>query len=508
MDESQKKSLLQHEDIFANKEFYSNLVDDISEGIVFLDKECDIIFANKSFASTIKQNHNDLIGTSFLNFLSQKIDIKEYQKIFEYLHINPNKKEKREFHFINKDGQICSIGKSKIRWISSNDHSHGFFLVIIDISKQKHYDIMFQKLKKHLNSFYENSPALILILDLKGIVQYVNPSMIEKIGFKKEEILGLNYNKLIKSNDNNINIDRLFMGQIDKDDKMVKVNFKTKTNKPLDVTFKSFLLYDENNKVDGVACVGIDITEISFLTEQVVKAQKMETLGRLSGELAHDFKNMLNIILGFSTFITERAINEEIIHYSKSIYKAGNRALTLTNNLLSFSRGEVIKKDYFNLNDLINEVKILAEPVVTSRIDFKVEIPEKTFILKGDSGKIHQSLLNLCLNAKDAIGNRVGTIICRVTDKKREDFVSIEIEDSGKGIPSDLLDDIFNPFFTTKKKHSGTGLGLSVVNSVIKSHGGKIKVSSEIGKGSTFHIDLPLYKKINKSNSSLPRPQS
>jgi two-component system cell cycle sensor histidine kinase/response regulator CckA len=211
--------------------------------------------------------------------------------------------------------------------------------------------------------------------------------------------------------------------------------------------------------------------------------------------------------MGFGDLILRKEPDEAIKKYTGNIRKASERASRLIRNLLTFSRGEIVEKKIFNLNELLIEVKNLAIPIIPSDIRIYSEMPEKAYFIEGDSGKIHQCILNLCLNAKDAIGEKAGSITIKLSDSQKEGFVIIDVEDTGPGIPPDIIEHIFDPFFSTKKKKKGTGLGLSVVYGIVKSHGGDIILDSRPGEGTTFCIELPTIhhtiekKKIKKEET-------
>ena len=279
---------------------------------------------------------------------------------------------------------------------------------------------------------------------------------------------------------------------LDKEVRLREVHYKTKVGDWKSIALNTYPMYDDAKKVYGIAGIGVDITETKRLNEQLVQTQRMDLLGKMAGGLAHDFNNLLSVIMGFSELISKKSPDGATKKYTDNIKKASERAVGLIRNLLTFSRGEIVKKKIFKLNDLITEIQnLLASPIIPYNIRVYTEIPEKPYFMEGDSGKIHQCILNLCLNAKDAIGEKSGSITIRLIDSLKENFVTIEVDDTGPGIPPDIIENIFDPFFSTKKKKKGSGLGLSVVYGIVRAHGGEITLDSRPGEGTTFCIELP-----------------
>ena len=219
----------------------------------------------------------------------------------------------------------------------------------------------------------------------------------------------------------------------------------------------------------------------------------MDLLGQMAGGLAHDFKNLLSVVSGYSRLISEISTEPKIQDYAANIQLANDRAAGLIKNLLTFSSGETVRNEQFTVNDVVHEVKKLLPPILGRTVRLFVETESKPYQISGDSGKIHQCLLNLCINARDALAEKTGgAVTMRLKDDPLAGWCLIEVEDNGPGISPDIIGRIFDPFFSTKKKQEGTGLGLSVVYGIVKAHGGEIIVDSRPGEGVTFRIRLPL----------------
>ena len=251
------------------------------------------------------------------------------------------------------------------------------------------------------------------------------------------------------------------------------------------------------------------------LERQLQQAQKMESIGRLAGGIAHDFNNVLSIILGYSELLLAQiSPNDPIYEKIKAIHDSGNKAASLTRQLLAFSRKQVLEKKVISINKIIrNFLKILSK-MVGEDIVIKTYLSKETCTIEADPGQIEQIIMNLIINAKDAMPNG-GEIIIETdviqldefyTNKNVEvkpgKYVLLTISDSGEGMDEEVTEKIFEPFFTTKELGRGTGLGLSIVYGIVKQHNGYIFVYSEKNKGTTFKIYFPASDKIPENEES------
>jgi len=235
--------------------------------------------------------------------------------------------------------------------------------------------------------------------------------------------------------------------------------------------------------------------------EQLRQAQKMEAIGRLAGGVAHDFNNLLTVISGYSEHMLERLAHDSPLRAgADAIDKAARRGATLTRHLLAFSRQQILEPVVLDVNDVVAGVESLLRRVIGEDITLRIECPRDLWRTRADPGQIEQILMNLAVNARDAMPDggslTIATGGVHVTEAGGLEFpsgeyVMLSVSDSGHGIAPEILPKIFEPFFTTKAVGKGTGLGLSMVYGVVNQSGGHITVSSEPGRGTTFTILLP-----------------
>jgi signal transduction histidine kinase/CheY-like chemotaxis protein/ABC-type amino acid transport substrate-binding protein len=245
--------------------------------------------------------------------------------------------------------------------------------------------------------------------------------------------------------------------------------------------------------------------------KQLIHSQKMEAIGTLASGIAHDFNNILTSMFGYTELLQLSLKDEKLLMYINEVSKANNRAKDLVGQILTFSKSNNIAKQPFQINFIINEVLQLLKSSIPATIKIQSQINSKEFVLC-NSTQIHQVIMNLCTNAYQAMKKDGGKLIITLNEieKNGDGFVpeinlkpgkylKISICDTGPGIPDEIKDKIFEPYFTTKKHEKGTGLGLAIVHGIVQKHYGDISCYSEEGKGSSFHVYLPIYVKIIKT---------
>jgi two-component system cell cycle sensor histidine kinase/response regulator CckA len=261
----------------------------------------------------------------------------------------------------------------------------------------------------------------------------------------------------------------------------------------------------------AILCISRDITRRKQLEEQLLQAQKMEAIGKLAGGIAHDFNNLLTAIMGYSELVL---VNMEPDNPHREnleeIRLAGKRASSLTHQLLAFSRKQVLKPKILNLNQVVKGMERMLQRIIGEDIHLNSQLEPQLNKIKADNGQLEQIILNLTVNAVDAMPNG-GTLIIKTQnekiphnasslspDSRPGNFVCLSFFDSGEGIDKKVIPQIFEPFFTTKA--NGTGLGLSVVYGIVKQHNGWINVDSEPGGGTTFRIYFPALVSSEEEN--------
>lgn len=284
----------------------------------------------------------------------------------------------------------------------------------------------------------------------------------------------------------------------------VKKEFRRKDGAPLYVSENAIGTFDERGELIEIHGFLIDETERISAEQQLRQAQKMEMLGKLSGGIAHDFNNILAIINGYSELLLgHRSLDAVSRHDVQEILHAGQQAALLTRQLLAFSRKQVLQPKVLNLDDVIRSLEKMLARLMGDAIEVDIVLQPDLRSIEADPGQLEQIILNLCVNARDAMTEggsiRLETKNVDIDGTEHGPFsklptgcyVSLAVTDTGTGMDTETLSHIFEPFFTTKGTDQGTGLGLATVHSIVKQIGGDIKVESKPGRGSTFYVYLP-----------------
>lgn len=268
-------------------------------------------------------------------------------------------------------------------------------------------------------------------------------------------------------------------------------------------------VFDANDQLVEYKGYMYDITERKRLEEQLRQAHKMESIGTLASGIAHDFNNILNNVIGFVMQIKKHASEpDKVLKYSQTIEKSATRGAELSSQLLSFARKAKLESVSVDAAQIVEEVFSICTEMFPPSVAVNRHIDQDLYPIQGDHGELYQVLLNLCVNARDAVVARGGTtpgavslgayngqvgegLSAQMLAIPAEKFVELRVSDNGTGIPEAIRERIFDPFFTTKERGRGTGLGLSVVYNIVRNHHGTILLDSEEGEGTTFHIYFP-----------------
>ena len=383
-----------------------------------------------------------------------------------------------------------------------------------DITKQKKAQKDLKEREEQLRAIFDSAKDSIFIKDKKLRYVSVNSAMEKLFNLSKEELLQKTDIELFgeKATEHMTEIDkRVLSGETveEEDDKPIAEN-EFRTFHVIKVP-----IYGKKREIIGLCGIARDITERKkaiqekiALEKQMMKTQRLETVGTLAGGIAHDFNNIITPILGYSDIILEEIDKTDRIYDDiKEIYTASKRAKELIYQILNFSRQTEQKKQPVFIQPIIKEAIKLLRPSIPATIEIEKKIDENAGKIFADPTAVHQLIVNLCTNAFHAMEKEGGTLTIELGEKfvKKENFTKINLDtgsyiylkvtDTGRGMPENIKEKIFDPFYTTKSPDKGTGLGLSVVLGIVKSHNGDIVVNSQEGKETTFEVFFPILKK-------------
>jgi len=370
-------------------------------------------------------------------------------------------------------------------------------------------------LKQSENKFrtlVQSAPVCIHEINLEGRLTSMNNTGLKMMGFDDElAILGLLYLSIVCEEDRK-NVAGLLTDALDGTTSFF--DFKSVSGEGTRYFSSSFVpIKNEHGQVQRLMGITVDTTKNRFNEIALRRAQKMEAIGQLTGGIAHDFNNILGIIMGNLELLKMTLKgNDEANTLIEKAYKGTQRAAGITRHLLSFSRIESIDPVSTKVNTIFENIDELIARSLTVSIEVQTQLSENLWPVNVDPGDLEDAMLNLSLNAKDAMPEG-GTLSIETSNKLLDEdyvalnpgsssgeFVMISISDNGIGIPEDYIDKVLEPFFTTKELGAGTGLGLSMVYNFVKRSGGHIKIYSELGEGTTFNIFLPRAESVDRKD--------
>ena len=353
-------------------------------------------------------------------------------------------------------------------------------------------------------SLVQSSVYGIYRSSLEGRFLDVNPALITMLGYESaEEILQLDpENEVFAHAEEHTRLIEEFRrtGRLDG----IEVKWKRKDSSSVTVRISGRAVSSADEPADVLEAIAEDVTDRRVLEDQFRQAQKMEAVGRLAGGVAHDFNNLLMVISGYAEVILASLDAHHPLHEKgRAIQQAADRATTLTRQLLAFSRKQLLELKVIDVNAVVQDMERLLRPLIGENVEFDAQLSPEAAHTRADAGQLEQILMNLVVNAKDAMPNggkltmQTQNIVVDENHRRGQTFirpgqyVMLSVSDTGMGMDKETQSRIFEPFFTTKEKGKGTGLGLSTVYGIVKQSGGYVLVQSEEGRGTKFHIYLP-----------------
>ncbi|MGO9015328.1 MAG: PAS domain S-box protein [Dissulfurispiraceae bacterium] len=465
-------------------------------GIMLGDQNGTLIFTNRRMADMLGFSIDEVIGSSYGNYIHPD-DLDESIRKMGCLISGDLKTVAGERHYIRKDGSSFWGYVTAQRLEDTQGKLTGLVGVITDITEAKNVEEDLRNSEQRFRGIIESLQDVYYRSDAEGRLTMVSPSGIILLGYYSlEEVLGWNIRDTFYYDA--VERDAL-VGELREKGKVnnYEVTLRRKDGTPVPVAASSHLLFDRNGQYAGIEGVFRDMSEYKQLQDEIIRSQKLESLGLLAGGIAHDFNNLLTGIMGNISLVK---INLDTEHkdYARlsAAETAAKRATDLTQQLLTFAKGGAPIKKALPIAELIRESVDFA--LSGSNISCNYIISDGLWNTEADRGQMAQVFNNLSINAMHAMpeGGRVNVKMENLTLSANivstlpaGDYIKIVFSDSGTGISSEHLSKIFDPYFTTKTR--GSGLGLATVFSILKKHGGHITVESEDGAGTTFTIYLP-----------------
>jgi PAS domain S-box-containing protein len=411
-----------------------------------------------------------------------------------------------------KDGRIVWVSTNGSPVLNDRGELAGYRGSSTDITERKRAQEALRASEERYRLISENTADVIWLLDADSRrFTYVSPSVQQLLGYSPEEVLGKDMAVALTPESQEYATGRLteVLARFANGDESVRtqvhqIDQLRKDGSIVRTEVAITLLQNQQGGVGEILGVTRDVTDRLQVEGRLLQAQKLESVGRLAGGVAHDFNNLLTVINGYCDMLMSELPQDEGSHeLVAEIRTAGERAAALSGQLLVLSRKQVVQAREVNLNDIIGEVEKMLGRVIGEDIRLESVLSPSLGCVLADPGQLHQILMNLAVNARDAMPNG-GTLLIETTNIDLEEgfagphaevqagrYVQLKVTDTGVGMTQEVLSHLFEPFFTTKKAGEGTGLGLATVYGIVKQCGGSIWVYSQPGQGTNFSIYLP-----------------
>ncbi len=502
----------EHQIISNNQTRYAQLIENLRGFAVFiLDANGRVVEWNESATRIKGYAAHEIIGQGFEIFFTpeDKADGKPKRLLEEAARYG---KTEDEGWRVLKDGSRHWSSSSLIAERDEAGNVRGFMKVVRDISQRRQAEQERDAERRLLSELIDQLPVGVFFFDKTLSCTQANHICAEVLGIEREKLIGMALPEiearvhvtLPGDSSGGESLLAVLASSVNSHVQPIEYLITTKVGgtRRVVITAMPFTLHEETSR--GSIVVINDVTEQHAMQERWRLSQKMEAVGRLAGGIAHDFNNLLAIVLLHSDLLLLRFnTNPEVKRHVEEIKGASESAATLTKQLLAFGRKQMLQPKIININTVVARVQRMLERLIGANIELSTRLDAELGDVRADSVQIEQVLLNLAINARDAMP-RGGALLIETKNVELDqtyadrhiavragDFVRLSVSDSGEGMDSETLAQIFEPFYTTKEHGKGTGLGLATVYGIVKQSGGSIWVYSELGKGTTFKIYLP-----------------
>lgn len=482
-----RERLIATEDYLIKNQQFRDILDHAPVTISVKDSEGKITLANRAFLQRVNRTADTIVGAKLEELLAPEYAaqlIALDKEVFEkktVIQRELNSPEPRnylstKFPLFNAKGEIDAVATIS-------------------------HDITDTKAAKTINlRIFEKSLDLILVTDSKGTLIRISPSVYAILGYKPEELVGRNAVEFIHADDLEATREEMRLARRGLVSRNFESRYLHKDGQIVRLTWTGMWVAEENQHF----FIGHDMTERVKLEQELRQSQKMEAIGQLTGGLAHDYNNLLTVILGNAELLAESLTDRPaLLPLAQATVDAADRSAVLTQRLLAFGRRQALDAKATDLNQLVTGMMDLVRMTVGEQIDIDLALGDEPWIVKVDRGQLETAVLNLVVNARDAM-QKTGTLRIETGKASFDDeaasispeiktgnFMMLAVSDNGAGMSPETLSRVFEPFFTTKDTGKGTGLGLSMVYGFVKQSGGHISIYSEQGIGTSVKLYFP-----------------
>ncbi len=475
---------------------FREIMDQIPVYVYFKDAQSRYVYGNKATLELFRCSLEGLIGRQDSELMPT--GAAEQIKAIEARVLQG---EQTTEEVVSENGRVFWEVKTPIWEGAEHKKIIGLLAVSRDITESRKAE----EKDRLLATIVESSDNAIFSRDLANLITSWNRGAEKIYGYSPAEAIGMSAEQLVPAERKEEM--RMLTEQLNAGHKIA--HFETehlrKNGETIQVALTITPLQGQNGQAIGFSTIASNVTEFKLLKQGLMQAQKLASIGEMAGGIAHDFNNLLNVIIGYSDLaLIKKDDRDAVQSYLEEVKGAGKKAAALTGQLLAFSRKQNLSPKSLSLNLVVQDMEKMLKEAVGEKVTLKLELDKGLQAIYADQTQMEQVLMNLCVNARDAItqGGQLLIQTCNCTLSESQaleisearvgEFVCLTVKDNGKGMEPITMAKIFEPFFTTKTRGKGTGLGLSVTYGIVKQHNGWINVSSQPGQGTEFKVWLPM----------------
>jgi PAS domain S-box-containing protein len=481
------------------RDWAAAVVDTVGSLVIVLDRRGRIVSFNRACEEATGRTFEEVRDRFCWDLVLPPEEVAAVKVVFDDLRAGhfPNQAEN---HWVARDGSRRLIAWANTALVASDGSVEFVIGTGTDLTARRHAEDELRRANHMLRAVIDTSPLAVVTMDFSGNVRSWNRAAERMFGWLEAEVVGKPF-PIVPEDDEAFFRNNLAGLQRSETIAGIERQRRRKDGTLIDVSLWNAPQLDaEGNVIGGIAVIA-DMTDHKRLEEQFRQAQKMEAVGRLAGGVAHDFNNLLTVIGGYTQLLLEALQPDDPMRASlEEIERAGASAAALTNQLLAFSRRQIVTPLVMDINTLVASLDKMLHRLIAEDIELVTMLAPHLPNVKVDAGQIQQVLMNLVVNARDAMPQggtiTIGTDVADFSERTPDGvapgrYVVLSVADTGRGMTEETRLHVFEPFFTTKGRGKGTGLGLSTVYGIVKQSGGEVTVTSAPGQGSTFRIFLP-----------------
>jgi two-component system NtrC family sensor kinase len=478
-----------------SEEKYRTMLEEMEEGYYEVDLAGTFTFVNDAMSRILGYSRDELIGMNYKVY-TPKENVKPILQAYNRVYRTGEPLKWFPMPEIRKDGTLIVAEDSVFPLRNEKGEVIGFRGISRDVTERKKAEEALRQSQERYRDILERMEDSYFEVDLAGNIIFVNSAACRHLGYSREELIGMNY-KNYTDGDYIKPVFRIFneVYRTATSNKGFHWKIIRKDGSPGFIEASVTPLRNDKGEIIGFSGVGRDITERKKIEDQLMLTDRLASIGQLAAGIAHELNNPLTAVIGFSDLLLGKDLTADVKEDLKTINQESRRAINIVKGLLTFAREQRIEKSLVDINSIIQGVlQLRSYEQRVSNIETDARFAPALPQVMGNGAQLQQAFMNIIINAEQAMleAHKKGKLT--IVTEQVGDIVRASFTDDGPGISPDHMKQLFHPFFTTREVGKGTGLGLSICHGIVTEHGGKIYAQSELGKGATFVIELPISK--------------